>query len=134
MPLPGLDNLIGMVTGKGGRSTVLIELRWLCGFLTTAFVVAASAKANTWICVCLFVLVCFSVIAMVGGWCYWSWKKVDVLRTEHFILRQREIEVMGSKDNPQFIDAIAERIDSPTDPPATNTALPALQSPDVAEG
>jgi hypothetical protein len=133
MSLPKIDSLIQMMNGKGSRSTILIELRWLVAFLTIAVVVVASARAPAWVCVCLFGFDVLAGAALVKGWWYWSKKDPNMLRTESFLLHQQQMQLMAEKNKPAFIDVAAKRVDSPTDPAIPPAALLAPPQNDAVE-
>jgi predicted membrane protein len=62
-------------------------------------ILASALKVDSWILVFLFSISGILILFGIIFYCYFSFKNPDYLRSEHYQLKKRTIEILGDKEN-----------------------------------
>lgn len=110
MAIELLRSFLQQATATGSKSTVLTDLRWFIGIISSAFLVSLGVKAPFWVTVFLACILGLACLIYFAAYIYFGLKSPDSLRSEKFTLSKLAIERSVTGDNISgFIDPMLDK-------------------------
>lgn len=84
---------------SGEKSTILKPLTWLISILFGGIIILSYNKADKWIIVSFFCIICIIILLFIFSYIYCLYKDRDALRSEKFSIQKMAIEKGYYGDN-----------------------------------
>ena len=84
---------------SGEKSTILKPLTWLISILFGGIIILSYIKADKWIIVSFFSIICIIIMLFIFSYLYCLYKDRDALRSEKFYIQKMAIEKGYYGDN-----------------------------------
>ena len=105
MAIELLRSFLQQATASGSKSTVLTDLRWFIGIISSAFLISIGVKGPEWVTAFLACILGLGCLIYFAAYIYFGLKAPDALRSEKFTLSKLAIEKSVTGDNISgFID------------------------------
>lgn len=99
MSLNFLKEIMVKSDNSGEKSTILKPLTWLISILMGGIIALFYIKAENWIIIAFFCIICLIILLFVFSYLFCLYKDKDALRSEKFYIQKMAIEKGFYGDN-----------------------------------